>query len=102
MSKHTPEPLVVEDDESCLATYVMTKENQAVAQCSWTVAGIEKEEAQANAYLYAAAPDLLMALEAFLRAPHSGSSGPGYSTIEVTDFNLKVAIAAIDKAKKTL
>ena len=51
-----------------------------------------------NAKLMAAAPELLEACRAFLRAPHSGSSGPGYSTIEVTGFNLKAARAAIAKA----
>lgn len=48
--------------------------------------------------LHAAAPDLLAALEAFLRAPSSGSAGPGSITIEVQTFNLNAARAAIAKA----
>ena len=52
-----------------------------------------------DARLIAAAPELLEALKAFLRAPSSGSSGPGYSTIEVTNFNFKAARAAIEKAE---
>lgn len=46
-----------------------------------------------------AAPDLLDALEAFLRAPSVGSDGPGSSTIVVQDFNLRAAHAAVAKAK---
>jgi len=50
------------------------------------------------AELFAAAPDLLAALESFLRAPSIGSSGPGSVVIEVQDFTLKAARAAIAKA----
>ena len=55
-------------------------------------------EEEANARLIAAAPELLEALEAFLRAPSVGSGGPGSSTIVVQDFNLRAARAAIAKA----
>jgi hypothetical protein len=55
--------------------------------------------AVANARLIAAAPDLLEACRAFLRAPSTGSSGPGSVTIEVTTFNLNAARAAIAKAE---
>jgi hypothetical protein len=51
-----------------------------------------------NARLIAAAPELLEALQAFLRAPSVGSDGPGSSTIVVQDFNLRAARAAIAKA----
>jgi hypothetical protein len=43
-------------------------------------------------------PDLLEALQAFLRAPSIGSSGPGSVTIEVQTFNINNARAAIAKA----
>ena len=49
--------------------------------------------------LHDAAPDLLEALKAFLRAPSIGSSGPGSVTIEVQEFNLREAEAAIAKAE---
>ena len=55
-------------------------------------------EQEANAKLAAAAPELLEALQAFLRAPHTGSDGPGSSTIVVQDFNIRAARAAIAKA----
>lgn len=43
--------------------------------------------------------ELLAALEAFLRAPSIGSSGPGSISIEVQTFNLDAARAALAKAK---
>lgn len=52
----------------------------------------------ANARLVAAAPELLEALNAFLRAPSIGSEGPGSSTIVVQEFNLRAARAAVAKA----
>ena len=58
----------------------------------------EGEEMIANAVLWAAAPELLEALRAFLRAPSLGSAGPGSVTIAVQDFNLRAARAAIAKA----
>lgn len=57
------------------------------------------QEGEANARLIAAAPELLDALESFLRAPSVGSGGPGSSTIVVQEFNLRAARAAIAKAK---
>lgn len=56
-------------------------------------------EQEANARLIAAAPDMLAALKAFLRAPSIGSSGPGSVSIEVQTFNLNEARAAIAKAE---
>ena len=53
---------------------------------------------ESDARLLAAAPELLEALESFLRAPSAGSSGPGSLTIIVQDFNLRAARAAITKA----
>lgn len=49
--------------------------------------------------LMTAAPELLDALESFLRAPSVGSDGPGSSTIVVQDFNIRAARAAIAAAK---
>jgi hypothetical protein len=51
-----------------------------------------------DARLIAAAPELLAALQAFMRAPSIGSSGPGSVTIEVQTFNLDAARQAIAKA----
>ena len=58
----------------------------------------DRMEQAENARLLAAAPDLLAALQAFLRAPSIGSSGPGSVTIEVQTFNLNAARAAIARA----
>lgn len=44
--------------------------------------------------------ELFEVCKALLRCPHIRSSGPGYSTIEITDFNLKAAREAIAKATK--
>lgn len=55
-------------------------------------------ERTANARLIAAAPDLLAALESFLRAPSVGSAGPGSVTLAVQEFNLRAAKAAVAKA----
>lgn len=57
------------------------------------------ERINADANLIGAAPELLDALKAFLRAPSIGSSGPGSVTIEVQTFNLNAARAAIAKAE---
>jgi len=56
---------------------------------------------QRDQALIAAAPELLAALEAFLRAPSVGSNGPGSSTIVVQDFNLRAAREAIAKATRS-
>lgn len=48
--------------------------------------------------LIAAAPELLEALESFLRAPSSGSAGMGSVNLVVQEFNLRAARAAIAKA----
>lgn len=77
----------------------------------WSVGGVSGQEiygggrlianawTDADARLIAAAPDLLAALEAFLRAPSVGSGGPGSSTIVVQEFNRRAARAAIAKAR---
>lgn len=61
-------------------------------------ADVGRGRGDANARLIAAAPELLEALNAFLRAPSIGSSGPGSSTIVVQEFNLRAAWAAVAKA----
>ena len=58
----------------------------------------ETGNSRANARLIAAAPELLEALESFLRCPSVGSDGPGTSTLRVMDYHLKSARAAIAKA----
>ncbi len=48
--------------------------------------------------LIAAAPELLEALQSFLRAPSIGSNGPGTGTIVVQTRHVRAAEAAIAKA----
>ena len=69
-----------------------------IAECRDAYFLSHTEESKANAHLIAAAPELLDALRAFLRAPSVGSAGPGAVTIAVQDFNLRAARAAIAKA----
>lgn len=57
------------------------------------------DEALANARLIAAAPLLLAACEAFLRAPTVCGGGNGSVTIEVQTYNLDAARAAIAAAR---
>lgn len=78
----------------CTDTVVYDQHGDRIADCDF---GVEGDEQRAR--LIAAAPDLLEALEAFLRAPSVGSSGPSSSTIVVQDFNLRAARAALAKAK---
>ena len=61
--------------------------------CVESIAKQERERATRDA-----APELLAALESFIRAPGVGSNGPGSSTIAVQEFNLLAARAAIAKA----
>ncbi len=60
---------------------------------------LPERDRDANAALIAAAPDLLAALRAFLRAPSVGSDGPGSITIVVQDFNMQAARTAIARAE---
>lgn len=95
MSKHTPGPW------RYIPGMLGAKFPPAVQRGSeggFLVEGVTREQEDADARLISAAPDLLEALEAFLRAPSVGSSGPGSATIVVQDFNLRAARAAIAKA----
>ena len=102
--KHTPGPWL-RDDRSGLDCDVRAASGRKVALC-WGLASNNatnyradyRAECDANAHLIAAAPELLDALRAFLRAPSVGSAGPGAVTIAVQDFNLRAARAAIAKA----
>lgn len=92
---HTPGAWYVEHIQNRPFIVDATTKNFGIAE----VHGINPATAEANAALLVAAPDLLEALESFLRAPSVGSNGPGSATIVVQDFNLKAARAAIAKAK---
>lgn len=63
-----------------------------------SIADVARKGGLSDARLIAAAPELLEALQAFLRAPSIGSNGPGSVTIEVQTFNLIAARSAIEKA----
>lgn len=97
MNAHgTPGPFVVReekrhDDESRITIRAST--GMVLAELS----NYNSAERRTLARQFAAAPEMLAALEAFLRAPSVGSSGPGSSTIVVQDFNLRAARAAIAK-----
>lgn len=101
---HTPGPWENIDnmnetgDISILCGKVNAYGNYHVASISRGPVEHLTEEDKANARLIAAAPELLEALESFLRCPSVGSDGPGTSTLRVMDYNLKAARAAIAKA----
>lgn len=60
MSKHTPGPFEVRPNMRGSGLYVYTVgTHRELAQVNERLAGIAREEATANAYLFAAAPDLL-------------------------------------------
>src|SRR5689334_19211469 len=99
-TKHTPGPWHVEAEE--------WTDGQGILICCKDagVALIDPDDEEgatpedfANAHLIAAAPEMLEALKAFLRAPSIGSNGNGSVTIEVATFNLDAARAAIAKAE---
>jgi hypothetical protein len=106
MSKHTPGPWIgagpsFGDPLPRYTTEILTEwedEHEGSETICTLPFAHHDEQNEANALLISAAPDLLEALEAFLRAPSVGSSGPGSATIVVQDFNLRAARAAIAKA----
>jgi hypothetical protein len=57
------------------------------------------EEAEANARLIAAAPELLIALDRILRAHESGNNGAVMGEVTLCEFFVDTARAAIAKAK---
>lgn len=97
-AKHTPGPWemtrgynpTIVADKTTLVTGIHARRD--------SIGGMQIGEIDANARLIAAAPELLAALEAFLRAPSLGSSRQGSVTLEVQSFNLDAARAAIAKA----
>ncbi len=88
-TQHTPGPWKV---KSIVGVYA--QDGSLVASLHTPISNGDNQDAR----LIAAAPELLEALQAFLRAPSVGSDGPGSSTIVVQDFNLRAARAAIVKA----
>ena len=102
MNKHTPGPWsrVTQTQGGDLIAREIKTENQLNPKalrliCFMMMRGNSLHEDEANASLIAAAPELLEALEAFLRAPSIGSNGMGSVSIEVQDFNLKAAHALL-------
>lgn len=91
-AKHTPGPWTA-DPEGEVSVSVQGADGTVVCDVH---GGVNDND---NVDLITAAPDLLAALEAFLRAPSIGSSGPGSVSIEVQTFNLNAARAAIARAK---
>ncbi|QEL18751.1 hypothetical protein PX52LOC_05788 [Limnoglobus roseus] len=89
---HTPGPWRVDSGMGSLS-YVRAKSGELVASCTWMHSDGKPIEAQANARLIAAAPDLLDALEAMWDSACTNAS----STPSKAAF-IK-AHAAINKAK---
>ena len=64
-TKHTPGPLHIGDGKRTLIVY--RADGYAVADCKTFHGKIGQDEAEANAVLFAAAPELLAALQALFR-----------------------------------
>jgi len=94
--KHTPGPWRLNAGNE---TEIMSaRRNVARAHCG-AMTGIRVDEAEANARLIAAAPDLLAACEALLQSVAyaiAAQDAPAQSTMRA---NLANALAAIAKAK---
>ena len=103
MIPHTPKPwqLARFDPSTCFIEVETVERGDDVPDQGYFIAKMYAgpDGPTGDNHLVKAAPDLLEALEAFLRAPHIGSDGPGSSTIVVQEFNLKAARAAIAKAR---
>jgi hypothetical protein len=98
-AKHTPGPWNVPQPIITNAGLPFSPvcANTLIAKVYSTAFG-DHAQSEANARLIAAAPELLEALESFLRAPSSGSAGMGSVNLVVQEFNLRAARVAIAKA----
>ena len=113
MTKHTPGPLqVYENDgayvkEPALARFAIEQVNGiSTALVLTDTPGLDRGEAKANAYLYAAAPDLLEAARAmlamyekFMAKANHGASAYDADTIRALNDAPISARAAIAKAE---
>lgn len=90
-TKHTPGPLHVGDGKRALIVY--RSDGYAVADCKTFHGRISQQEAESNAVLFAAAPELLEALDSLLSLGVAEQFGNWEEWEEV-----KSARAAIAKA----
>jgi hypothetical protein len=89
MSKHTPSPLTVKKSEEADCAFEVMHDEYFVATTHDGVDGLRN--AEANAILFSAAPDLLEALETLFNAVDSA--------IELTPDVMRKAQDAIKKAR---
>ena len=98
--KHSPSPFTAKND-GCGGYNIVDAKSRTIGATSGAFSNdIPVAEEDANAKLFAASPDLLAVVRAFLRAPSVGSSGAGSVAISVTNFNLEAARA--DQIRRTL
>lgn len=107
-NEHSPGPWAIGSEYSNQQDELEDADGRTIA-VFWTRSAPERATARpqfkdvpqlkANLTLAKAAPELLEALESFLRAPSIGSNGPGSATIVVQEYNVRAAWAAIAKAK---
>jgi len=88
--KHTPGPW--EDTGGCIIAPVGDRDN-VHGECDASIFGNTPEEAQANACLIAAAPELLKAIKGLLNAQSYGIAKEGWNAAA------KAALDIIDKAE---
>ena len=92
MSKHTPGPWEIEDHYHFSYRWISGPEHSQFAQVVWCMEDEDRSPScEANAYLIAAAPDLLEALQNLLKV-HEGEGG-------TQNHAGDIARAAIAKAK---
>ena len=95
-TKHTPGPWEVVVNPYSTGRYVYSADNRRLAIVNEKDAGLEADESRANARLFAAAPDLLDALE-LLMDYQNGPPLPSYG--HRWNEAMELARAAIAKAE---
>lgn len=92
-TKHTKGEWVVEKSGAMPKQRIRSDKMQIICDCFSFSEGIKDEEAEANAKLIAAAPELLEALIKLLSSEY-----PNYKTIDDSKHPANLALIAIKKA----
>ena len=96
MNAYTPGPWVATESHSCPGFWYVdsARDGSTVVM----LAGNVNPNTKADAHAIAAMPALMEVVQALLRAPISGSAGPGAVTIELQEFHLRAAREAVARA----
>ncbi|MDX7487218.1 hypothetical protein [Serratia marcescens] len=107
MYKHTPGPWVVDEDEHSTAggligIYVSQNGDGRIGQVFGNCLVTTDDELRANAALFAAAPDLLTALEGIMSQMHGSRCTDGCYRPVIHGSDIERAITALRKAHRAL